>query len=244
MEVGSWKLEVGSWNNIKIKKSKVIIALDFFIFTNMKEKLSHYWEQFGFWIYFIVYKVIEYFYGDTISFYYEKIPKPVITSALLLLLIYFIYKAFTPTKEKPEVLFIPSEDDYDSKDGSLGISVFLIIGFIIYASIFDTFNINYIILFLIVLVNTMGGIFLKKTASFQIKEGQITFKNGKEERIFKASEITSMEIYPNQIHLHKEDSKEVLLFLSLDKIDFQNIKTYFNKRVPEISATLASPVVN
>ncbi|WP_442267676.1 hypothetical protein ACSIGC_08410 [Tenacibaculum sp. ZS6-P6] len=208
----------------------------------MKEKLSHYWTEFGVWIYFILYILIDIFYGDMISFYYEKIPKPIITSALFLLLIYTTYKAFTPTKENPEILLIPSENDLQRKENTFISLIFIIPAFIMYFFISDSFNVNYIIFFLIVLVNAKNETSLKRTASFQIKKGLITFKNGKEERIFNVSEITSLQVFPNQIIFFKEDSQELISFLQLEKEDFQNIKIYFNKRVPEISINLAQPV--
>jgi len=211
----------------------------------MKEKSLYFWRSIITPIFFyITLKVVDRFYGDQIAFYYEKIPKSFITAALILLLVYVTCRSFIPKKKDTETVFIPSENDYARKDTSLGFAILLIIGFLAYAYIINIYKINYIIILATIFVVLIRGIFLNKTASFQIKEEQITFKSGKEEQIFKASEITSMEIYPNQIHLHKQDSKEVLLFLSLDKIDFQNIKKYFNKRVPEISVTLASPVVN
>ena len=208
----------------------------------MKEKLSHYLTEFGVWIYFILYILIDVFYRDMISSYYEKIPKPIITSALFLLLIYTTYKAFTPTKENPENLLIPSENDFQRKENNIISLIIIIPAFILYFLISDSLNVNYIIIFLILLVNTKNETSLKRTASFQIKKALITFKSGKEERIFNASEITSLEVFPNQIILFKEDSQELISFLELEKEDFQNIKTYFNKRVPEISINLAQPV--
>jgi hypothetical protein len=179
------------------------------------------------------------FYKEELNYFLDKIPKPIITGALILVLLFFIYKAFTPKKKENETVFIPSENDYTHKDTSLGFTVILIVSFLTYAYFVNEYSINPILILLIVLVALISGSFLSKTASFQVKNKNITYKNGKEERVFKTDEIISLEVYPNQIHIHKQDTKEVLLFLSLDKTDFQNIKSYFNKRVPEISVKLA-----
>ncbi|WP_299622776.1 hypothetical protein [uncultured Tenacibaculum sp.] len=209
----------------------------------MKEKLLHYWRHIISPVFFyVIIKIIEHFYGDEIAFYYEKIPKPYITAALILLLIFVTYRSFIPKKKDPDSVFIPSENDYAHKDASLGFSIFLVTGFLAYAYIVNVYQINYMIVFIMIFVSFISGIFLRKTASFQIKKGLITFKNGKEERTFNVSEITNLEVFPNQIILFKEDSQELISFLELEKEDFQNIKTYFNKRVPEISINLAQPV--
>lgn len=179
------------------------------------------------------------FYKEELNYFFDKIPKPIISGALILVLLFFIYKAFTPKKKENETVFIPSENDYTHKDTSVGFTVILIVGFLAYAFLINEYSINAILILLIVLVALISGSFLSKTASFQIKNENITYKSGKEERVFKTDEIISLEVYPNQIHIHKQDTKEVLLFLSLDKTDFQNIKSYFNKRVPEISVKLA-----
>ena len=179
------------------------------------------------------------FYKEELNYYFDKIPKPIVTGTLMLLLLFLIYKAFSPKKRENEKVFIPSENDYAHKDTNVGFTVILIVGFLAYAFLINEYTINAIIILLIFLVALISGSFLSKTASFQIKNDQITYKSGKEERIFTTSDIISLEVYPNQIHVFKQDSKEVLLFLSLDKVDFQNIKTYFNNRVPEISVTLA-----
>ncbi len=209
----------------------------------MKEKLLYFWKHIiSPLLFFVIIKTIDRFYGDEIAFYYDQIPKPLITSGLLLLLIYVTYKSFSPVKEELEIIFIPNENDYENRDASIVISILLVVGFVIFASIFINLNINYIILFLIVLISITSNIILKKTASFQIKEEQIIFKSGKEERTFNVSEITSLEVFPNQIILFKKDSQELISFLQLEKEDFYNIKTYFNKRVPEISVNLAKAV--
>ncbi|SNR14383.1 hypothetical protein [Tenacibaculum jejuense] len=214
------------------------MTLDFFIFTVMKEKLSHYWKYINFWVCFIGFKTIEHFYRDEIAFYYDQIPKPYITVALILLLIFITYKSFIPKKKDTDSVFIPSENDYTHKDTSLGFSIFLVTGLLGYAYIVNVYQINYMIVFTMIFVSFVSGIFLRKTASFQIKKGLITFKSGKEERTFNVSEITSLKVFQNQIILFKEDSQELISFLELEKEDFQNIKTYFNKRVPEISIAL------
>ena len=188
---------------------------------------------------FITANILTRIYKEEFDYYFDKIPKPIITGVLILVLLFFIYKAFTPKKRENETVFIPSENDYAHKDTSVGFTVILIVSFLTYAYFINEYSINAILILLIVLVALLSGSFLSKTASFQVKNENITYKNGKEERVFKIDEIISLEVYPNQIHIHKQDTKEVLLFLSLDKTDFQNIKSYFNKRVPEISVKLA-----
>ncbi|CAL2088415.1 conserved membrane hypothetical protein [Tenacibaculum sp. 190524A05c] len=188
---------------------------------------------------FITANILTRIYKEEFDYYFDKIPKPIITGILILVLLYFIYKALTPTKRENETVFIPSENDYAHKDTSVGFTVILIVGFLAYAFLINEYSTNAILILLIILVALISGSFLSKTTSFQIKNENITYKSGKEERVFKTDEIISLEVYPNQIHIHKQDTKEVLLFLSLDKTDFQNIKSYFNKRVPEISVKLA-----
>ncbi|CAL2085544.1 hypothetical protein [Tenacibaculum sp. 190524A05c] len=188
---------------------------------------------------FITANILTRIYKEEFDYYFDKIPKPIITGVLILVLLYFIYKALTPTKRENETVFIPSENDYAHKDTSVGFTVILIVGFLAYAFLINEYSTNAILILLIILVALISGSFLSKTTSFQIKNENITYKSGKEERVFKTDEIISLEVYPNQIHIQKQDTKEVLLFLSLDKTDFQNIKSYFNKRVPEISVKLA-----
>ncbi|CAL2060061.1 hypothetical protein [Tenacibaculum sp. 190524A05c] len=188
---------------------------------------------------FITANILTRIYKEEFDYYFDKIPKPIITGVLILVLLFFIYKALTPTKRENKTVFIPSENDYTHKDTSVGFTVILIVSFLTYAYFVNVYSINAILILLIILVALISGSFLSKTASFQVKNKNITYKNGKEERVFKTDEIISLEVYPNQIHIHKQDTKEVLLFLSLDKTDFQNIKSYFNKRVPEISVKLA-----
>ncbi|CAL2089750.1 hypothetical protein [Tenacibaculum sp. 190524A05c] len=188
---------------------------------------------------FLTANILTRIYKEEFDYYFDKIPTPIITGVLILVLLFFIYKALTPTKRENETVFIPSENDYTHKDTSVGFTVILIVSFLTYAYFVNEYSINPILILLIVLVALISGSFLSKTASFQVKNKNITYKNGKEERVFNTDEIISLEVYPNQIHIHKQDSKETLLFLSLDKTDFQNIKSYFNKRVPEISVKLA-----
>lgn len=188
---------------------------------------------------FITANILTRIYKEEFDYYFDKIPKPIITGVLILVLLFFIYKALTPTKRENEAVFIPSENDYAHKDTSIGFTVILIVGFLAYAFLINEYSTNAILILLIILVALISGSFLSKTTSFQIKNENITYKSGKEERVFKTYEIKSLEVYPNQIHIHKQDTKETLLFLSLDKTDFQNIKSYFNKRVPEISVKLA-----
>jgi hypothetical protein len=179
------------------------------------------------------------FYKEELDYYFDQIPKTLVTIGLVLLVIYATIKLFFPKKKDFHVLYIPSENDYAQKDTGLGFTVILIVVFLTYAYFINEYNINGILIFLFLLILSVSSIPLEKTTLFQIKNENITYKSGKEERVFKTDEIISLEVYPNQIQIHKQDSKEVLLFLSLDKIDFQNIKSYFNKRVPEISVKLA-----
>ncbi|AUC13769.1 hypothetical protein BTO06_00780 [Tenacibaculum sp. SZ-18] len=179
------------------------------------------------------------FYKEELDYYFDQIPKTIVTIGLVLLVIYITIKLFFLKKKDSHVLYIPSENDYVHKDTGLGSTVILIIAFLTYGYFINEYNIHGILIFLFLLILSVSSIPLEKTTSFQVKNKNITYKNGKEERVFKTDEIISLEVYPNQIHIHKQDSKETLLFLSLDQIDFQNIKSYFNKRVPEISVKLA-----
>ncbi len=184
------------------------------------------------------------FYKEELDYYFDQIPKTLVTIGLVLLVIYATIKLFFPKKKDFHVLYIPSENDYAHKDTGLGFTVILIVVFLTYAYFINEYNINGILIFLFLLILSVSSIPLEKTTLFQIKNENITYKSGKEERVFKTDEIISLEVYPNQIHIQKQDSKETLLFLSLDKTDFQNIKSYFNKRVPEISVKLAQNSYN
>lgn len=179
------------------------------------------------------------YYKEELDYYFDKIPKPLFTAALVLLIIYTTIKLFFQKKKDSHVLYIPSENDYAHKDTGLGFTVILIVAFLAYAYFINEYNLNGILIFLFLLILSVSNVPLDKTTSFQFKNKNITYKSGKEERVFKTDEIISLEVYPNQIHIHKQNTKEVLLFLSLDKTDFHNIKSYFNKRVPEISVKLA-----
>ncbi len=142
-----------------------------------KKESNIYVEFLRFIIYFIVFKFVDNRFGEEIKYYYKLIPKSCFTIIFALLLGYLIVNYFTKRNREvsnSDVLYISSENDYASKDTSLGIVFIYVLGVVFYYYLVKNVQINYVLGQLIVLILLIKGNTLTKTASFTIKKVEVS----------------------------------------------------------------------
>ncbi len=201
----------------------------------MKKKTTKDYGFLKFWLFYIVYHIIQFSFEEEIKYYYSKIPSSIITASLVTLLLYIIYKTFSLNdKKEKEILLITSENDYYRKDATKGFTALLVIVFLFYFFMVDEFSVNSILFFLIILTISISNSSLRKTVSFQLKGEELSYKNEKEIRTFIVNEINEIKITASQIYLIKESSEELLSFLKLNKYDYREIKEWFQQNMPNV----------
>ncbi|MCF2873729.1 MULTISPECIES: hypothetical protein [unclassified Tenacibaculum] len=172
-----------------------------------------------------------------INFYIDKIPSKYFTIFLSCLLVFLILSFFLKKTKKhrdDNIIIFASQNDYSSKDSSIVFLTILSIGLCLYIMFTKSPNINIILLWAILFFLGISNSFLIKTASFEIKEKSVYYKSGKEKRIFNLFNLKELNISPNEIRVLYHDNEKLISFLEIKEEDYKEIKSWFQKNLPEI----------
>lgn len=175
---------------------------------------------------------------DILTYIYQ-LPSTILSGILLLYLGFIIYFSVNKKTQKTEskelnTIAITSQNDVSRKNSSPIFGTLIILGILVYICFEKTFTLNIGLVLVIVLISTFTAYTLHKTASFKLINGRLHYKNEKEERSFEIVNITTIDIYRNQIIINQEYQQHVISFLELSEQDFKELKSWFNKQLPEI----------
>ncbi len=166
----------------------------------------------------------------------KEIPSTYFTIFLILVFGFTFMKSFLLKNKKEEaqnIIFLASENDYQSKDTALGFSIFIVGGYFLWYYLVDNIHVNFSILVMLLFLLAVSSSKLSKTAFFQINENEIYYENNKEKRVFEISQIEEVKVSKNEMIIYKKDnSKELLPFLEFNKTDYIEIKRWFHRCLP------------
>ena len=72
---------------------------------------------------------------------------------------------------------------------------------------------------------------------FELKSDYFLYTNGKEKLTFKVKELQSISISKDSIYLQYLSSKRLISFLEITEEDYKEIKSWFQKRLPNITTS-------
>lgn len=173
---------------------------------------------------------------EEIDSFFEAIPNIYFTIALGLLLIYSIINLFLRKEQTNthNTLFIATENDYQNTYKSHSFIGIFVIFIFFYALLLKNFNLNAIIIILLLITWSINGTFLRKTSTFKIIENALTFERENEKRTFPINEVKEFKIAPNEIRVLYHDNEKLISFLEIKEEDYKEIKSWFQKNLPEI----------